>query len=359
MELPDSVMAFMLLASCTLSDGEQQLVMSAITDVTYANMKSALNRIFAGEICGQKYAPVPVSVAKSEPVLWNENIGGEELLYVRGNQRGRTPVRGGAVRDRGHSSGRYSRYSTGSARSYTRSSTGRRQNPLGPDGKVSSCLVCNSRYHWARDCPDAYENLGSREDHSETVHLSLFMGYAGDASSGGKLQKLVEESKGCAVLDTGCSTTVCGQEWMKYFISRDFCETIALASLETNVKETALKLHRQFGHPTSAKLVKLITDAGIVNSELERAINDVSEILSDNGCEFNNADMRALGEAFNIKIMATSAESPWSNGACERQNAVIGDIVRKIMADCQCDLDVALAWAISARNALTNGRQVT
>ncbi|KAK3875455.1 hypothetical protein Pcinc_019667 [Petrolisthes cinctipes] len=45
------------------------------------------------------------------------------------------------------------------------------------------------------------------------------MGYAGDASSGGKLQKLVEESKGCAVLDTGCSTTVCGQEWMKYYIS--------------------------------------------------------------------------------------------------------------------------------------------
>ncbi|KAK3875453.1 hypothetical protein Pcinc_019665 [Petrolisthes cinctipes] len=58
MELPDSVMAFMLLASCNLSDGEQQLVMSAITDITYANMKSALNRIFAGEICGQKYAPV-------------------------------------------------------------------------------------------------------------------------------------------------------------------------------------------------------------------------------------------------------------------------------------------------------------
>ncbi|KAK3886296.1 hypothetical protein Pcinc_009540 [Petrolisthes cinctipes] len=52
--------------------------------------------------------------------------------------------------------------------------------------------------------------------------------------------------------------------------------------------------------------------------------------------------------------MATSAESPWSNGACKLQNAVIGDIVLKIMADCQCDLDVALAWQISARNALAN-----
>lgn len=211
---------------------------------------------------------------------------------------------------------------------------------------------------------------------------------------------------------------------------------MALASLEDGGIETALKLHRQFGHPTSARLVKLVQDAGIANVDLERAISEVSgkceiccrfkkakprpvvslpmanrfnetvamdlkswgrhyflvmvdlatryctaivindkcaptiingvfrswiavfgpprKVITDNGCEFNNAEMRALGEAFNVKIMATSAESPWSNGACERQNAVIGDIVRKIMADTRCNLEVALAWAVSARNALTN-----
>ena len=203
-----------------------------------------------------------------------------------------------------------------------------------------------------------------------------------------------------------------------------------------DVGKKALKLHRQFGHPTAAKLLKLITDSGIKNSELERAIKSVTEgcvvclkhkkarprpvvcmpiaskfneaiamdlkswgkqyflvivdlatryctariiedkrsttilrglclswivffgapgkILTDNGREFNNEDMRALGEAFNIKIMATSAESPWSNGVCERLNAVIGDIVRKIMADGGCGSEVALAWAVSARNALSN-----
>ena len=35
MDLPDAVMAFMLLASCNLLDIEVQLVMSAIQDVTY------------------------------------------------------------------------------------------------------------------------------------------------------------------------------------------------------------------------------------------------------------------------------------------------------------------------------------
>ena len=78
------------------------------------------------------------------------------------------------------------------------------------------------------------------------------------------------------------------------------------------------------------------------------------KILSDNGCEFNNSMMRDLGENFNIKIMTTSAESPWSNGVCERQNAVLGDSVRKIMDDSNCSVEVALAWAVAARNSLSN-----
>ena len=78
------------------------------------------------------------------------------------------------------------------------------------------------------------------------------------------------------------------------------------------------------------------------------------KFLSDNGCEFNNSEFRTLGEKFNIKILATAAESPWSNGVCERLNAVIGENVSRILEDTQCDLELALAWAISARNALSN-----
>ena len=48
------------------------------------------------------------------------------------------------------------------------------------------------------------------------------------------------------------------------------------------------------------------------------------KILSDNGGEFCNGEMREMGEKFNIRILTTSAESPWSNGVCERLNAVIG-----------------------------------
>lgn len=64
--------------------------------------------------------------------------------------------------------------------------------------------------------------------------------------------------------------------------------------------------------------------------------------------------MRAFEEAFNVKIMPTSAEGSWSNGACERLNAVGGNTVRKIITDSSSDFEVALAWVVSARNAFTN-----
>ena len=64
--------------------------------------------------------------------------------------------------------------------------------------------------------------------------------------------------------------------------------------------------------------------------------------------------MRQLGESFNVKIITTSAESLWSNGVCERLNAVLGSSVGKIMADTEGDVDVALAWAVTTRNALAN-----
>ena len=78
------------------------------------------------------------------------------------------------------------------------------------------------------------------------------------------------------------------------------------------------------------------------------------KILTDNGGEFNNNDFRSMGENFNIDIMCTAAESPWSNGVCERLNAVLKDNVLKIHEETKCNVDTALAWAVAARNAIHN-----
>ena len=53
----------------------------------------------------------------------------------------------------------------------------------------------------------------------------------------------------------------------------------------------------------------------------------LKNFLNDNGGEFSNDEMRDLGEKFDLMIMSTAAQSPWSNGAqfyvirkCEQKN---------------------------------------
>ena len=76
--------------------------------------------------------------------------------------------------------------------------------------------------------------------------------------------------------------------------------------------------------------------------------------LSDNGGEFSNSKFREMCEKFNINVKTTAAESPWSNGICERHNKVLADNIMKIIAENKCGLDIAVCWAINAKNSLQN-----
>ena len=78
------------------------------------------------------------------------------------------------------------------------------------------------------------------------------------------------------------------------------------------------------------------------------------KVLTDNGGEFVNSELLELAEKFNITLKTTAAESAWSNGLCERHNAVISDLASKVMADSRCTLNMAVPWAISAKNSLSN-----
>ena len=77
------------------------------------------------------------------------------------------------------------------------------------------------------------------------------------------------------------------------------------------------------------------------------------KFLCDNGAEFANNTFLDLCENMNIEVMHTSAYSPFSNGVCERNHAVIDDMVYKIMAEQpELKLEIALAWAVNAKNSL-------
>lgn len=79
-----------------------------------------------------------------------------------------------------------------------------------------------------------------------------------------------------------------------------------------------------------------------------------SKILSDNGGEFTSHKVASMCESFNIEHKDTAAESPFSNGICERHNALLCHMTEKIIEDTQCNLTTALMWAVHAKNSLVN-----
>ena len=58
-----------------------------------------------------------------------------------------------------------------------------------------------------------------------------------------------------------------------------------------------------------------------------------NKVLVDNGSEFDNPDYLDVMAQFNVEVLATAAYSPWSNGICERNHAVVVVMVQKIIEE--------------------------
>ena len=78
------------------------------------------------------------------------------------------------------------------------------------------------------------------------------------------------------------------------------------------------------------------------------------KFLSDNGGEFSNDKYREMNEKLNIETATTAGESPFSNGIVERHNKILAEAFSKTLSDVKCEPRVALAWAVSAKNAIQN-----
>ena len=76
-------------------------------------------------------------------------------------------------------------------------------------------------------------------------------------------------------------------------------------------------------------------------------------ILHDNGGEFHADEIREVASILNINVCTTAAESPFQNGLCERNHAVIDMMLIKLEEQYpETSLDVLLAWANNAKNSL-------
>ena len=78
------------------------------------------------------------------------------------------------------------------------------------------------------------------------------------------------------------------------------------------------------------------------------------KFLSDNRGEFSDETYREMNEKLNVVTLTTAGESPVSNERVEHHNLVVSESMKKSIHDVKCLSEVALAWAISAKNSLQN-----
>ena len=139
-----------------------------------------------------------------------------------------------------------------------------------------------------------------------------------------------------------------------FSLAKDFNETV---SMDLKTYNGFLFLHI-IGHAT-----RFSTAAVIRSKEKEDIIDKIfkhwvalfgcpRKVLSDNGGEFNNELFRDMTQLLNTHVLSTAAESPWQNGITEIHNAIISNMVDRILEDMNCSIEVALAWALSAKNSL-------
>ena len=76
-------------------------------------------------------------------------------------------------------------------------------------------------------------------------------------------------------------------------------------------------------------------------------------ILMDNGGVFSSDEMREVMSILNVRLIITSAESPFQNRLCERVHAVTDMVLLKLKEENEkTNSQTLLCWANMAHNSL-------
>ena len=229
MTLPSEILAFKLIRKANITKEEKLLVLTGMNydnkGTLYEEAKKSLKKFKGGD-------SISSASVKLEPAYFTDN---EETLLAAGYVRGKRGKQGGGDREenwqrwrprRGGPGGSQfsgTEYRRQGARGYQQTESGSRIsqpsdrnrkniNPLGPDGRTLTCKSCGSYRHLLPACPDSWENM-RKVNVVEEEHAVLFTGYNTE-----EVRRLGVDARNCAVLDSACSSTVCGTNWVNNYI---------------------------------------------------------------------------------------------------------------------------------------------
>ena len=230
MTLPSEILAFKLIRKANITKEEKLLVLTGMNydnkGTLYEEAKKSLKKFKGGESSSS-------AAIKLEPTFITDN---EEAFLAAGYGKGKRGKQGGGDREeswqrwrprrggpggpqfsgteyrRQGARGGYQQTESGSRISQPSDRNRKNINPLGPDGRTLTCKSCGSYRHLLPACPDSWENM-RKVNVVEEEHAVLFTGYNTE-----EVRRLGVDARNCAVLDSACSSTVCGDSWLNNYI---------------------------------------------------------------------------------------------------------------------------------------------
>ena len=169
-----------------ISNEKQKLLRATLTSLTYDNKKKQLKAIYYS----------------SMNLASNNNIK-EEQMFLTQEEKGHV----GSERYPKDSKCNYGRYQKERYKGVAKNSSesfdkwGRKTKPKYNFGNVSHCAVCQSIYHWAKQCPD------KRREEDYYIKSLCF-----------QKKLMVVILRNLLVLNRGCTETVCGLSWLNIYL---------------------------------------------------------------------------------------------------------------------------------------------
>ena len=121
-----------------------------------------------------------------------------------------------------------------------------------------------------------------------------------------------------------------------FFLLKDLNDLVKMDPKKAHGRKILLMIDHTTQFSTAAATVKSKCNKDIVWAILQQWValfGAPSQILSDNGEEFNNKLLREMSDHRYIFIRSKSRKSPRSNGVTERHNTKLRNMISKFMLD--------------------------
>ena len=180
-----------------------------------------------------------------------------------------------------------------------------KKNPPNSFRQTSRCAICESICHWEAECPHNHEKQAKAA--AERGDFGLFS----NAVQKCYVEKLAGQAFGCALLDSGCTKTICGSFWWQCYKNstneKDQADIVYEPSIRTfkfRDSKVIKSTHKAY-IPAYIENKKFRIETEVVDKELPLLLSKKS--MKNTQMIIDSANDSAQSSDFHIKLEITGS----------------------------------------------------